>query len=251
MKTQIFIHLKGGLGNQLFQYAFGLYLNKCGFPVKGYYADYTNDTYGNKYQLSNILQQDCIVVSKIPDSTILVRSESAESIKDFLLDNEPPTILIDGYFQNSEYVEKSELNKAITTPKRIDSLAAIHIRRGDYGHHGHLPINYYTQALIHLGSPQFEVFSDEPNFSAYMFSTINGFQRVIRPNLADPSAELLSLASHSSLIMANSSFSWMASYLGYKNNASLIVYPKQWSFIGSHPGAFAEWHGIDSKLIIP
>lgn len=251
MKTKIYIRLKGGLGNQLFQFAFGLYLNKIGLPIIGYHADYSHDTYGHDFQLHNIIPNDKIFICNIPDSTILIQSESAESIKKYITEQSPKSVLIDGYFQNVNYVEQSELNKIIKRKTDVNPLTAIHIRRGDYGHHGHLPIIYYTEALSHLGLPDFEVFSDEPNFSEYMFSRVPGFQRVIRPNIKNPSDELVSLAAHASVVMANSSFSWMASYLAYKNYNSGIVFPKPWSFIGEAPGAFQDWHSIDSRLITP
>jgi hypothetical protein len=251
MTTQIFIRLKGGLGNQLFQYAFGLYLQRCGFNIVGYFFDYSQDSYGHNYQLNHIIPDEKISICKIPNSTILVQSENAEAIKKFIIQDNPKFVLIEGYFQNVEYIEKSELNKIIHLKSHRNPLTAIHIRRGDYGHHGHLPVKYYTDALNYLGTPEFEVFSDEPNFSEYVFSKIDGFRRVIRPNLDLPVEELISLASHSSIVMANSSFSWIGSYLAYKNNNSKIAYPKQWSFIGTSPGAYDDWFEIDSKLITP
>lgn len=251
MKSEIYIRLKGGLGNQLFQYAFGLYLESSGFPVKGYYVDFTRDTYGHDYQLHNIIPEQYITVCDIPDSTILIQSENDVAIKNYILQNAPASVLIEGYFQNVEYMEHSGLNNVIKLKDDINPLTAIHIRRGDYGHHGHLPVSYYIEALQKLGSPQFEIFSDEPNFSEYMFSNVTGFQRVIRPDLSNPAEELISLASHKSIVMANSSFSWIASYLAYKNNHSKIIYPKQWAFIGIAPGSYNDWLGMDSKLINP
>ena len=251
MQSKIYIRLKGGLGNQLFQYAFGLYLKNYGFSIEGYYADYSRDTYGHDYQLHSIIPQAHITVSKIPESTLLIQSENAEAIKSYILQKAPECVLLEGYFQNVDYIEKSGLNQIIESKYNINPLTAIHIRRGDYGHHGHLPVSYYTEALQTLGWPPFEIFSDEPNFSEYMFSNIPGFQRVIRPDLDNPAEELIALASHASIIMANSSFSWIASYLAYKNHHSKIIYPKQWAFIGVAPGAYNDWLGIDSDLIKP
>lgn len=116
---------------------------------------------------------------------------------------------------------------------------AIHVRLTDYvgnafyvdlGHHKHedMSDNYYVRAMDYMRNrfgpdTQFTVFSDDiekakqmPQFKGCNFS--EGKTAVDDMNY---------MASHKAQIIANSSFSWWAAYLG-KHDKQIVIAPKQW-----------------------
>lgn len=249
--NKIYISLKGGLGNQLFQYAFSLHLEKHGIDIDGFYLDFAQDKFGRSYILDELLTSKPNIVTKLPNSTIVVHSESDRAIIEYLHTVSNCTILLDGYFQNKLYVENSQIENKLHSVNEFHSEFAIHIRRGDYGHHGILPFSYYKTALLFFGMPPFRIFSDEPNYAEYMFSKVSGYSGVVLPDLTSPIREFSLLSSHAGLIMANSSFSWLASFIAHKKHHAKICTPSEWSLLSKHPGHLVGWQEIDTSLIIP
>jgi hypothetical protein len=164
---QNLILLKGGLGNQLFQYSFFHLLKKNNLPIHGFYPDYHRDTYGRTLEINKVV--DGVEVFNRPaDGSKIFISENFDVIKnELLLSN--GNIVIRGYFQNYGYVKSSGIASIIKTPSITQESTALHIRRGDYGHNGVLPIKYYLEALKMLSQPKFVIFTDEPNFALYYF----------------------------------------------------------------------------------
>lgn len=251
MEQKIYIGLKGGLGNQLFQYAFGLHLVNRGLPVAGFYLNFKEDRFGRSYALDQLLSIPPTLVTELPPSTVIINSESDDAIIDYLQKHSHDSVLLDGYFQNIAYLHDTQFEKRIQHAHSVQPLVAVHVRRGDYGHHGILPFSYYTQALAKLDTPAFHVFSDEPNFAEYMFSKLPGYQGIIPPDLAKPSKEFLQLSSYAGVVMANSSFSWLAAYLAFKRHQATICCPSEWSLLSHTPNHSEKWHSIETRLIRP
>jgi len=251
MKRKIYIRIKGGLGNQLFQFAFALHLQKRGFEVDGLWVDHSKDNYGHSFLLDTVLTTSPHVATELAAGTVLVQSESDEAIAEYLHRHPDTSVLLEGYFQNIHYLQDSGLEHHLQSPLRRYPIAAVHVRRGEYGHHGILPFSYYTQALSMLGSPEFMVYSDEPNYAEYMFAKIAGYRGTVRPNLDQPSNEFLQLTTHSSLVMANSSFSWLAAFLAFKRTGATILYPSEWTLMSIAPGHDPTWRSVNTQLIRP
>jgi hypothetical protein len=141
------------------------------------------------------------------------------------------------------------LENEIKFPGVLNELTAVHVRRGDYGHHGLLPFKYYVDALNELGRPDFVVFSDEYNLAEYYFGRLPGFKYVVKPNLGDPAMDFCSMLAYKNYIIANSSYSWMAAFLHYKKfKRSTVLYPSIWSAFGGFPGAPTGWRKIETQL---
>jgi len=153
--------------------------------------------------------------------------------------------VLDGYFQHPNIVfsdvDRKYVFTMLTSSKHylIDKFLgnqrsmAIHIRRGDYITSKFakmlfrsIPIEYYDAAYKTLWSGQkVFVFSDDSELSSYYASKIGGIDvRKLNLSLED---EFCLLMTCDDKIIANSTFSWWAAYLGGRSNKR-VVCPKRW-----------------------
>ena len=246
---QNMILLKGGLGNQLFQYSFFNLLRRNNLPIDGFYPDYQRDSYGRNIEINKFIEH-MRIYSEIADRSSIFTSENFDAIRARLLSN-TENVVIKGYFQNFNYVKNSGIEEIVKTPKITQESTAMHIRRSDYGHNGVLPIKYYFEALKELNNPNFVIFTDEPNFALYYFNKVPGLVNIFPSKSSNATSDFLHLCSYSSIIMANSSYSWFAAYLAHAQRGSTIIAPSMWSLNGPGPGYSVEWRVIDTNLIVP
>jgi len=251
MNRKIYIRLMGGMGNQIFQYAFSLRLRAFGFQINGFWHSSILDGYGRSYLLDGVLKSPPTPVAELDSSTVVVRSESLESIVAFLLANPNTSVLLQGYFQNIAYIQGLSLGDHFVRPRTQSPLTAVHVRRAEYGHHGLLPVSYYEEALATLNFPAFVVYSDEPNYAEYMFGKMLGYKGTVRPDLNRPGNDFLTLSSHSAIVMANSSFSWLAAFLAFEQSGARVVYPTEWTLMDIAPGGDPAWLPVRTMLIRP
>ncbi len=155
------------------------------------------------------------------------------------------TFILDGYFQHPNILftekDRSRVRTALLSAKRtlIDRVKSdsptigIHIRRGDYVSLKSaskvfriISIEYYEAALEQLRQDQkVLVFSDDRELSASFAANVGGIDvRQLNLSLQDEFCLLLACDSH---IIANSTFSWWAAYLGYKPGGCVIA-PQNW-----------------------
>jgi hypothetical protein len=251
LKKKIFINIKGGLGNQLCQYSFLLYLVKKGFKDIFLYSDFSQDTYDRQFLLDKIIDLPWKVIHSIPNDTVVVRSEDFNSIQNYLNSQKYGNFLLDGYFINFEYITSSNIFDYIEIKSNNSDNVALHIRRSDYGHHGLLPISYYLNAIETNRDSQFVIFTDEPNFCNFNFGKLLNFNGVKSPDLKNPINDFLELCRSKSIVIANSSFSWMAAMTAFNKFGSEIFYPSEWQTFSNMPGHYQEWHKIHTNLILP
>ncbi len=170
------------------------------------------------------------------------------------LNNLKPPITISGYFQTWKYYKALKDRNLVPEIQIINPsqwflhmveehnahsrILGIHVRRGDYvgnSNFGTLSVAYYEAAVEELMSrgvtwEAIWVFSDDlpliqSEFSASNFKNQN--VRFIDPPPESHSAESLLLMSKcSSLIIANSTFSWWAATLGTPDK--ITVCPSRW-----------------------
>ncbi|GAA5128606.1 alpha-1,2-fucosyltransferase [Luteolibacter yonseiensis] len=177
---------------------------------------------------------------------VLRESESDQSFDPRFL-QAPADCMLFGYFQTPLYFESIEasLRQELSTHDlgledgherlaeqlRAPGSVAIHVRRTDYTGNPNLDIcdpGYYAKAMEHMRSgmesPRFHVFSDEPSWCRRHFTSSD--TTVIEP---DPSSSpltylhLMSLAGNH--IIANSSYSWWAAWLGKKSGQQVLMPP--------------------------
>lgn len=130
---------------------------------------------------------------------------------------------------------EAKLSEVISGMKATES-AALHVRRTDYlaphtaGIHGVCPLEYYKSAveLIErkLNRVKWWIFSDDPDWvSGQEF--FRNLGEVVRGDIRNPWSDFWMMSACRHFVIANSTFSWWAAWLGEKNG-SLIVAPRRW-----------------------
>ncbi len=182
---------------------------------------------------------------KVP---ILRENEGDHSFNSRFLEA-PADCMLFGYFQSPSYFHghESALRDELSTrdlglERGFENLAerlkypssvAVHVRRSDYVGNPNLDlcgIEYYLRSIKQMreakGDARFFIFSDDPAWCADHLShddvEIIGHHEVVSP-LVD--LHLMSLAGNH--IIANSSFSWWAAWLGKKQGQRVLM-PPQW-----------------------
>ncbi len=262
------IYLQGGLGNQLFQLAFGDVLEKSGHHVTYSVSSFRSDSYGRS-PYAQILFPDIKISEETENLPILNESDFEISDGNHIklnINASSKKYLLKGYWQDKRYVGPEFLYKLkarlreIVGPSVADvadkiqssQVLGLHFRRYDYKHHGIACDGYYIQCIhwMRQRSPEISqilVFSDEPNYTEYMMRKNRVSAQIVR-GLNDLS-EFFLLASCSRLILANSTFSLWAAYLSGSEN---VIYPDPWGLIEGSPKAETLsnrlWLGIDANI---
>lgn len=233
--------IQGGVGNQLFQWAFAKNLsliNNDDFYIDiSFYNNQTNVT-PRKFSLGSfpnikfkIFQQE-----NINSFNIYYDNFSVKKIRTHHNEN----YYLDGYWQSEKnFIESSKIIKEELSPnddvrnklKKIlpDGVnISLHIRRTDYlssnGFHPVLPIEYYNKSLDLIKEyDNIIIFSDDIEWCKKNLSFKNS---LFIDNLSDvESIWLMSMCDHN--IIANSSFSWWGAWLNDNPN-KIITSPNTW-----------------------
>jgi len=239
------VRLQGGLGNQLFQYAFGRSVSLARKIPLQFNWQPTSWPYAlGPYNLN-------IQWSSEPAPTYM---EQPFSFNPGVYDADPKSLFV-GYWQTEKYFNEEVIRTEIVprhdvaVPAGIftQGSVAVHVRRGDYlqvyEHQGNvLGMDYYSRAMEYVKSrisdARFYIFSDDPGwcwdnfpFECPVISKIKGNQH--------DDLYLMSQCHHA--IIANSSFSWWGAWLN-PNKDRIVVAPKKW---------FHEDAGLDDRDLVP
>lgn len=258
---RVHVGLMGGLGNQLFQYAFARYLATQGIAVGSLVTNlYEREKYARKPLVHAISRIPCTVLSREEISQLTVMAdENGMAVCEALRGAGGATVFCRGYWQDPRYADAvaGELAADLRAfGERSHPAAAaecvVHVRRHDYGHHGLLPLEYYRRALEQCGWPRFTVVSDEPNFCEFVFAQVAGFGGVVRGDTADPWADFFLMSAARMQIIANSSFSWWTAWLGAATGTTTqIIAPAEWSLMDRAERCPPAWQRIDVPLARP
>jgi hypothetical protein len=251
----IITKLQGGLGNQLFQWAYGKYLSvKYQTPL---YLDL--DYYINSNQIDTKREFSLSKFSNLEHSILPNKNISSWSTENkyrilTLNDNfifselnydQNSHYCLQGYWQSEKYFSSiSHLIKDSLKPNysTIDKLnqkypidkncVSIHIRRTDYvtsnGYHPVQSIDYYQKAISIIGDYDYLlVFSDDIEWCKNNLK----FDKMVFIEGNDDVDDLflMSLCKHN--IIANSTFSWWGAWLNNNPHKKVIV-PTKW--FGNH-----------------
>lgn len=199
------------------------------------------------------------------EPTIIINDERVSQFNKYRKFNK----LLVGYFQNIDFISgisqeelnnlfsvKSESLNLIKLAKDSDKkdIVIIHVRLGDYNFEpeiGILSQNYYTNAINKIensaGIEEIWLFSNEINKAINYFpenykSRIHSVEQKI-----ETSAELLqvmTLGKH--YIIANSTLSWWAAFLG-ASEKSIVISPYPWFKLKNEKSNFIpqSWERID------
>lgn len=252
MKKKQIVKIYGGLGNQLFQYSFALYLRKysnkeilldtnefsyvkhhSGLELdKLIFNEFKSISFFNhlKYRFLKSLFKFKFYNQKMSDVNKLPSIKEFENIEYF-----------DGYWQNYSMITmiQDELYKSLR-PLKINDLkindnsVGIHIRRGDYlnaedSKDLYLNPNYFKNAVEILNekivNPEFYVFSDDIPWCKKNLEFIKNKKFVDFNNSSFE--DFILLIRLRNKIISNSTFSWWASILN--KNSNIIISPSKWN----------------------
>ena len=261
----IIVRLKGGVGNQLFQYALGGALQKhYGVPVSYDISKYKNDPL-RKFELHaldpNIAEEGSIRAFFSPSLMERIKGKLKAKQGNEIIKEQPKqewrfngdifkmngrSLYLDGYWQSPRYFElfQTDLRKQFaqliipeqsTMGDNYVNSVAIHVRRGDYVNsnltseiYSALPLAYYQSAINLMEA-------SNRNLKFYLFSDDlswcrEHFKNVNVSFMENSDSPLFDLALMSRMehhIIANSTFSWWAAWLN-ENPSKIVVAPKQW-----------------------
>lgn len=263
----IIVRLRGGLGNQLFQFAAAHSLATVkGVQLKSDLYTYTKHPF-RKYELHNfnisLPEATRDEVHRFTGSNFISRYLNKKSnyfycptvfaqphyhfYEDFF--SLPVPIYLSGYWQSEKYFSNvaDSLRKMITPSKPLDQRnsdliasvrstdsVAIHIRRTDYTSTSFfkpMDLDYYQRALEAIGKkiskPRFVVFSDDIAWSKQQLKDLADATFVDHNTGADSYKDLLVMAACRNQIIANSTFSWWAAWLNNTPGKTAIA-PAKW-----------------------
>lgn len=217
------VHFIGRTGNNLFQYAFGRIVAE----ELGYSLIYVNDNHARQFNIPTISKRT--IENPVIDFNDTIQTNI--TLEEVIYRGRDHQINLGGYWQKSkffvpyrdklkEWMKLPESEYIKYTDQNKDVI--LHIRRDDYLlAKSNIEFNYYDLCLQQLGDlgKVYIIGSgiDEKtknHFSKYDVSYFNG----------DPYQDFLFIKGFKRVIMSNSSFCWMATFLS--SSAEKVFFPK-------------------------
>ncbi|MEN6461043.1 MAG: alpha-1,2-fucosyltransferase [Syntrophomonas sp.] len=272
----IIVRLKGGLGNQLFQYALGRKIALIHNTVLKFDISFYEQEGIRSYDLThfNIIENIATQneINRIRGKICLHKDRYNCPVVEepFFPYNPriiqvPNNVYLDGYWQSEKYFLDIEdilrreftvkyplkgLNQSLADTIKNCNSVALHIRRGDYVTNpenfvifGVCSWEYYKNCIEQLTaqvtSPHFFIFSDDPQ---WVLNNIHlPYPTTFVVHNQDKNYEdlrLMSMCRHN--IIANSSFSWWGAWLNTNPN-KMVFAPARWFVTTS----------LDTRDVIP
>lgn len=263
----IIVRIIGGLGNQMFQYAYAKALQQKDYKVKIDISKFKKYKLHGGYQLNkfNIDLETSTSLSNFL-SKLGVRKSIKE--KSLLFDKEllniPKNEYVKGYFQTEKYFKNirkvlleqftlaeplsESTQKFASEIKSHKNPCSIHVRRGDFVNnkkankiHGTCDLDYYKKAVDFLKTKykdiHFFVFSDDISWTKENLK-LNNVTFVEHDTIPHEDMLLMSLCRFN--ITANSSFSWWGAWLN-NHKDKVVVAPKKWMVAKENEVACNNW----------
>ena len=258
------IKFKGGLGNQLFQYATARRLSvEQKVPWLLFNTEnYKSDVFGRSFSLMNFRTKGSVVRSGLTKKVFQKGTKINKIISSLPLYNQieenglrlqnfpeklPLLSSISGYWQSEMYFRDIRaLLLGELVPREIPSLprwlsdgetVAVHIRRTDYlveNGFGSLKEEYYREAIGMMGeridNPIFVFFSDDLDWCRSVFQG-SRFRFCDDKDWQQDYLQLYLMSQCAHQIIANSSFSWWGAWLN--NRPSRLVVRPERPFLNS------------------
>ncbi|MCR5614449.1 alpha-1,2-fucosyltransferase [Treponema sp.] len=256
----MYIKIYAGLGNQIFQYCYGLLLQKQGHNVK-YILSKTYDKDGRCFDLPEVFDLYNLkgTIAKnifAPEGAFKNLRLTAKKIWAKYILHSYQT----GFYQKAEYIEslvkdtniysfikfknaqtymQSQNYKQIKACKNSVSL---HIRGGDYlakdsPFTGICTPEYYTNAINYIRkntkTHHFFIFTNDEQYCSSILEPLrlkqNSYTIVQdEPELKDdPAYDLFLMSNCTNNIIANSTYSWWGAYFN-QNNSKIVITPSDW-----------------------
>lgn len=156
-------------------------------------------------------------------------------------------ILLQGFFQSERFFAnvKDRVKKIFELPHvpEVEDTVSIHVRRGDFlvnpTHFPPIEVSYVEAAMRKIRNGRYMVFSDDIQWCKENFRHLDNSQHSLE-YFTDPDerTSLCFMSSCKHHIIANSTFSWWAGYLGH-NPDRIVVCPNH-----------RDWYGPDNGVVV-
>lgn len=276
------IKMTGGLGNQMFIYAFYMQMKRRFPTTRIDLSDMMHYRVHNGYELHRVFNlpddEFCMnqtakkVVEFLFFKTILERKQDLTTLRAFERRRIWPLIYFKGFYQSERYFAgiTDDVRRAFTfdgrkacertrqmaaTIEADASAVSLHVRRGDYLKPGTwqttgcvCSLTYYRDAVAALRrrveAPHYYVFSDDIAWAAEHLPLQNAV--FINWNHgADSWQDMMLMSKCRHHIICNSTFSWWGAWLNPRPD-KVVVAPARWSAVSEQPYICpADW------LLIP
>lgn len=263
----IIVYFTQQLGNQMFQYALGRYLETLGKDVKfwtGYYDKFPNHDFAlpRLFNLSipEAREEDVqrvLMARRRITYRVMKRLFKWDRLLIHEMKNGPEAFnsqvfklnhgILNGYWQSEKYFapianiirkeftffEPSSQNKELADKMSSQTSVSIHVRRGDYaGLYPLLGEEYYTEAMSYFIEKFKDVFfyvfsNDIPWCREHLKSDMISFVDWNKGLDSPYDMWLMTQCKHN--IIANSTFSWWGAWLN-NNKGKQVIAPKIWDF---------------------
>lgn len=244
------IFLTGGIGNQLFQFTYGRWL-QTNFGVVVKFANLQSSQVHGSSSLFLEENETIRLPKRLAEVLFKLGHRTALFIQKDLLAHPESTFasravpIQAGYWQTPFFLDAwnspsnlkaQQIRKAMglsVRSSRIDEVV-VHVRRGDYRSRadkfGLLAPAYYRNCLEELNvdfSDPVAVLSDEPTFAVDMIQGLGWRHAFCPPENSLHPSEVLDYASLASkLVLSNSTFAWWAATIG--SSEKLVAAPRTW-----------------------
>jgi len=245
----IIVEILGGLGNQMFQYAFARALSLRSrtefkldvtpfeaYSLRKYELEVfdINPEIATEEEIEELKKKRLFNNTYIKEKSLKYNAKYAKSRKNGYFR---------GYWQCEKYfIDASDvIRKDFTLKSPLSETAgeyaeritaansvSLHIRRGDYVGNPHHEVDltkYYKNAISTIrektDNPEFFIFSDDIEYAHCCFEDFN----LVQGCRGIEDMHLMSLCKHN--IIANSSFSWWGAWLN-DNPYKTVIAPKRW-----------------------
>lgn len=260
-----YVEVKGGLGNQLFQYTFHKYCEKrsgCVTLLHTEFFKYVKTLEGATQRDFKLNKFGCDFMGICGAVTCeqIVEEEEFGGI-----DRGTNEVFYRGYWQNKEFFEEvrqdilrtvclkeeyitKDLKEAASEIERNNAIA-IHIRRGDYLNEvnrkifGALSVDYYRNAIAEImyrcgTEVKVFVFTEDTEYAREIMDQFGDLKVEIMPVREDyEDLYLMSRAKHH--VIANSSFSWWGAAISTATDGVTIA-PKNWFLDRPSPNLYLD-----------
>jgi hypothetical protein len=242
------VKIKGGLGNQLFQYAFALFLkSKFDTKITLEVSWYSEQSF-RKFELNNLLANNIFDLTDYTPSffyKILNKSHLSEKLISYLLKKKHflPFNFYNGYWQDIYFAnflrDKKFFKSEIFKKKILEDYYVIHLRRGDFKNsktHIVLTDEHYLNYIKVFKDKKIYIISQEEEDAIILKDKIKLDIEYFKCNDLEAFGVIYNSIGG---IASNSTFCWWAIFLSECRN---WLMPYQW---------LNKRNIIDSKLAIP
>ena len=256
----ITVKIKGGLGNQMFCYAYAKAMQSRGFNVRIDLSLYDSYNLHGGYQLDYFFSdiETCIIKNNFMNKIFsffnleynIIREEKHGFDSKYLNIDDNKYVI--GYFQSEKYFLniRDILLKQFKPNFQISSYAktiqekilneenscSIHVRRGDYLNNKNQKIyktlnsKYYLNAVSWIEKKhkkiKYFIFSDDIDWVKSNLDFKNAVY-IEDSNKRKPHEDILLMSKCNHNIIANSTFSWWGAWLN-SNDDKIVLSPKDW-----------------------